>query len=90
MLLFLGRGKVAYLKPLNRTFQLKQNIVSQHDNVNQATSRINLKWQGNHDIADFNLERLGKVVSCETETENTGWVIIERSRLVKIGCTILC
>jgi hypothetical protein len=25
MLLFLGRGKVAYLKPLKRTFQLKQN-----------------------------------------------------------------
>jgi len=25
MLLFLGRGKVAYLKPLKTTFQLKQN-----------------------------------------------------------------
>ena len=62
--------------------------MSQHDNINQATSRINLKWQGNHDITDFNLERLGKVVSCETETENTGWVIIERPALVKIGSTI--
>jgi hypothetical protein len=29
MLLFLGRGKVAYLKSLKRTFQLKQNT-SEH------------------------------------------------------------
>src|SRR5882724_7622801 len=27
MLLFLGRGKVAYLKPLKTTFQLKQNSI---------------------------------------------------------------
>jgi hypothetical protein len=63
-------------------------VVSQHDDINQATSRINLKWQGNHGIADFNLERLGKVVSCETETGSTGWVIVERPPLVKVGSTI--
>jgi hypothetical protein len=39
--------------------------------------RINLKWQGNHDITAFDLDTLGKVVHCEIETQNTGWVIIE-------------
>jgi hypothetical protein len=65
-----GRKQKAYEKTSRETAL----VVSQHDNINQATSCINLKWQGNHGIADFNLKRLGKVVSCETETDNTGWV----------------
>ena len=51
--------------------------VSVHDDGPQGTLRVNLKWQSNHDISAFDLDRLGKVVHCETETQNTGWVIIE-------------
>lgn len=51
-------------------------VVSVHDDA-QGILRINLKWQGTNDISAFDLDRLGKVVHCETETQNTGWVIIE-------------
>jgi len=47
--------------------------------------RINLRWQGNHEILDFNLDRLGKVLACATETENTGWVMIEHPHFLKVG-----
>jgi hypothetical protein len=36
-------------------------VVSLHEDVSPGTLRINLKWQGNHEIFDFNLDRLGKV-----------------------------
>jgi hypothetical protein len=52
-------------------------VVSLGDDVNQGTARINLRWNGDPKIADFNLDRLGKVPSCETETEDTDWAIIE-------------
>ena len=51
--------------------------VSVHDDRPPGTLRINLKWQGNHDISAFDLDRLGKVVYYETETEDTGWLVIE-------------
>jgi hypothetical protein len=63
-------------------------VVSVRDDVNQGTARINLRWNVDYNIADFNLDRLGKVLSCETETEDTAWVIIERPPLVKLGHTI--
>ena len=52
-------------------------VVSVHDDHSEGTLRINLKWRGNHDISAFDLDRLGKVLHCETETQNTGWTIIE-------------
>jgi hypothetical protein len=57
-------------------------------NVQERTVRLNLKWQGKHDIADFDLDRLGRLVGCDTETEHTGWAIIEPRRNVKPGDTI--
>lgn len=56
--------------------------------VQDNTVRINLKWQGKHDLADFDVDRLGKVVSSDIETEHTGWVIIEPRHAVKPGDTI--
>jgi hypothetical protein len=56
--------------------------------VQDRTVRVNLKWQGKHDLTDFNLDRLGKLVSSEVETEHTGWVIIEPRRSVKPGDTV--
>jgi len=56
--------------------------------VQDNTVRINLKWQGKHDLADFDVDRLGKIVGSDVETEHTGWVIIEPRRPVKAGDTI--
>ena len=61
-------------------------VVSLHEDVSPGTLRINLKWQGDHEIFDFNLDQLGKVVACTTETENTGWVMIEHfRRFLEVG-----
>jgi hypothetical protein len=56
--------------------------------VQDNTVRINIKWQGKHDLADFDVDRLGKVVSSDIDTEHTGWAIIEPRRTVKPGDTI--
>jgi hypothetical protein len=61
-------------------------VLSVYEDVSPGTLRINLKWQGNHEIFDFSLDKLGKVVACTTETENTGWVMIEhRRRFLEVG-----
>jgi hypothetical protein len=36
-----------------------------NENIQDRPIRINLKWVGDHDLADFNLERLGRLVNCE-------------------------
>jgi hypothetical protein len=56
-----------------------------HEDVCQGILRINLKWRGDHDISAFDLDRLGNVMYYVNETENTGWVIIQQSHLVKPG-----
>jgi hypothetical protein len=53
-------------------------ILSVEEEVSPNTFRVNLEWQGNHDIADFDLERYGRVLSIQDEAENRGWAIIER------------
>jgi hypothetical protein len=59
-----------------------------HQNVQDRAVRLNLKWQGKHDIGDFNLDRFGRLVECETETEHTGWALIEPRHNIKPGDTI--
>ena len=57
-------------------------VVSVHYDMPSDRLHINLKWQGDHDISAFDLDRLGKVLECESETLNSGWVIVEpNSRL---------
>lgn len=56
-------------------------VVSVHDDFLSGTVRINLRWKGNHDISDFDLDFLGAVVRCEAETEKAGWVIVRSSHL---------
>jgi hypothetical protein len=41
-----------------------------------------------HKIADFDLDKLGKVLNSEDETENAGWVIVERPVEARIGQSI--
>ncbi len=47
-----------------------------------------LKWQGNHEISDFDLDRLGAVLRSEAETEHTGYVIVKSHANPNIGDTI--
>lgn len=63
-------------------------IMGCHEHDVPGTSRINLKWQGDHDISDFDLDRFGTVMGCETETEHTGYVIVKSSTNPNIGGTI--
>jgi|ERR1700738_3193218 hypothetical protein len=57
-------------------------VVSVHYVHPNGPARLNLKWNGNHQISDFDLDRLGEVLNCETETENTGWVMVRSSHLL--------
>jgi len=57
-------------------------VVSLHHDVSPETLHVTLKWQGEHDISAFDLDRLGHVLRCENEDENAGWAIIKPSRLV--------
>jgi hypothetical protein len=70
-----------YLEPNMENIREAAFVVSVHDDVFNGTVRINLRWKGNHDIYDFDLDFLGEVVRCEAETENTGWVIVRSSHL---------
>jgi hypothetical protein len=56
--------------------------------VPAGSLRINLRWEGNHEITDFELDQFGDFVSCETETEHTGWVIVKPRGAVYFGDTI--
>jgi hypothetical protein len=60
-------------------------IVSLHHDASPDTLRVNLKWQGDHDISAFDLDRLGQVLHYENESENTGRALIKPSRLVSPG-----
>jgi hypothetical protein len=53
-------------------------VLSLDADVAPDTWRVSLQWQGDHDISDFDLQRFGKVLRIQDETENTGWAIIER------------
>jgi hypothetical protein len=63
-------------------------VTSVHNNPSEGTMRVNLKWLGSHEITDFDLEKLGKVLNCETETENTGWVIMKHPSRLNPGDTV--
>jgi hypothetical protein len=68
--------------------QTEAGVVSIRENPNEFTARINLRWQGDHEISDFDLDKLGKTLNSENETENTGWVLVERPVKVDVGKTI--
>jgi hypothetical protein len=71
-----------------QTETLTALITSVHHNPSEGTTRINLKRLGSHEIGDFNVEKLGKVLNCETETGNSGWAIVEGLCRANLGDTI--
>ena len=63
-------------------------ILSIEADVAPDTLRVSLQWQGDHDISDFDLQRFGKVLQIQDETEHTGWAIIERRFHARIAHTL--
>lgn len=63
-------------------------VVSVRDNPDVGMARINLRWEGSHQISDFDLDKLGRVLDSEDETEHTGWVFVERPVRIEAGATI--
>jgi hypothetical protein len=63
-------------------------VTSCHEHDVPGTWRINLKWQGKHEISDFDLELFGAVERFEAQTEQTGYVIVKSNANPNIGDTI--
>ena len=63
-------------------------VLSVDADVASDTLRVGLQWQGDHDIADFDLQRFGKVLQIQAETEHTGWAIIEHRFHARIAHTL--
>ena len=63
-------------------------VVSIRDNPDDGMARINLRWEGKHQISDFDLDKLGRVLDSEDETEHTGWVLAELPVKASVGTTI--
>ena len=53
--------------------------------VPAGSLRINLKWPDKHEVTDFKLGRLGELVGCETETDQTGRVIVKTRGNINVG-----
>ena len=60
-------------------------VMSIHENSDEGTARVNLRWEGNHQISDFDVDKLGKVLNSEGETEHSGWALVERPVKVTVG-----
>jgi hypothetical protein len=60
-------------------------VMSCHEYEVPGTWRINLKWQGHHEISDFDADRLGSVQRAEAETERTGYLIVKTNTNPNIG-----
>ena len=63
-------------------------VVSIRENTNERTARVNLRWEGKHEISDFALNKLGSVLNSEGETEHSGWAIVEPPVKATVGRAI--
>jgi hypothetical protein len=52
-------------------------VVSVHQFGPGRAVRLNLRWQGKHDVGDFDLDRLGTLMACDIDTDHTGWAEID-------------
>ena len=69
--------------------EIEAAVVSIRENTNDRTARVNLRWEGKHQISDFALEKLGAVLNSEDETgQNSGWAIVEVPAKATVGMTI--
>ena len=63
-------------------------VLSIYENPNEGTVRVNLRWEGDHQISDFDVNKLGRVLDSEDETEHSGWAIVKRPVEATVGETI--
>jgi hypothetical protein len=69
--------------------EIEAAVVSVRENTNDGTARVNLRWEGKHQISDFALEKLDTVLNSEDETgENSGWAIVGLPVNATVGKTI--
>ena len=68
--------------------EVEAAVLSIRENPNEHTARVNLRWEGNHQISDFDLDKLGEVLNSEGETEHSGWALVERPVKLTVGKTI--
>src|SRR6202049_572390 len=78
------RGRNESMNP-----EIEAAVVSIRENTNDRTARVNLRWEGKHQISDFALEKLGSVLNSEGEIgQNSGWAIVEVPAKATVGMTI--
>lgn len=68
--------------------EVEAAVVSIHDNPDGRTARVSLRWEGNHQISEFYLDKLGEALNSENETEHSGWALVERPVKATVGKTI--
>ena len=68
--------------------EVEAAVLSIRENPNEGTARVNLRWEGNHQISDFDLDKLGEVLNSEGETEHSGWALVERPVKLTVGKTL--
>jgi hypothetical protein len=69
--------------------EVEAAVVSIRENPNDHTARVNLRWEGKHQISDFALNKLGTVLNSEDETDqHSGWAIVESPVKAAVGKTI--
>ena len=68
--------------------EVQAAVLSIHENSDEGTATVNLRWDGNHQISDFDLDKLGKVLNSEVETDHSGWAIVKRPVKVTVGKTV--
>jgi hypothetical protein len=68
--------------------EVQAAVMSIHENADEGTATVNLRWDGNFQISDFDLDKLGRVLNSEGETVHSGWAIVERPAKATVGKTI--
>ena len=64
-------------------------VVSIRENPGEGTARVNLRWEGRYQISDFELDKLGRVLNSEDETDqHSGWARVEVPVALVVGRTI--
>jgi hypothetical protein len=64
-------------------------LMSFYPHESAGAIRLNLRWRGVHQVNEFTFDSAGEVEECQTETEHTGWVILQPHRNVHVKLLLL-
>jgi hypothetical protein len=59
-------------------------LMSFYPHGSDGAIHLNLKWRDIHHVNEFNFESAGEVQEFQTETEHTGWVILQPHRSFRV------